>query len=234
MDRVHRQELKHDKFVEQVGSTVEYAAGHKDQLWKWGAVALAILLLAGGAYWYTTYAAAQRDEDLRGALRIQEANVGPNSTEFVVSFPTQAEKEQATIKAFNDLAAKYPGKREGVISEYYLGVTYADQGNVLEAEKHFKLAADSGQTEYATQAKLSLADLYASSGKGGEAEKLLRSIIDNPSILVSKEQATINLGRLLGPTKPAEARKLLEPLRSERGPVSRAALSALAEIPAAR
>ncbi len=234
MDRVHRHELKHDKFVDQVGHSVEYAAEHKEQFWKWGAVALAVLLVAVGAYWYNSYAAGKRDDDLRAALRIQEANVGPATSEYVLSYGTQAEKETAIIKAFNDLASRFPGKREGAIAEHYLGVTYADKGNTLEAEKHFKIAAESGQKDYAAQAKLSLADLYASSGKLGEAEKLLRSLIADPTVLVSKEQATINLGRLLGPTKPAEARKLLEPLRSERGPVSRAALSALTEIPAAR
>ena len=32
MDRAHRHDLKHDRFVEQVGHTVEYAAEHKQPL----------------------------------------------------------------------------------------------------------------------------------------------------------------------------------------------------------
>ncbi len=65
-----------------------------------------------------------------------------------------------------------------------------------------------------------------------DAEKLLRSLIDDPTILVSKEQATIALAKVLAKKNPAEARKLLEPLRAERGPVSRAALTALGEMSA--
>ena len=56
--------------------------------------------------------------------------------------------------------------------------------------------------------------------------------MDHPTILVSKEQATIALGKLLLRTKPEEGRKLLEPLRTQAGAVSRAAISALSEAPA--
>ena len=42
---------------------------------------------------------------------------------------------------------------------------------------------------------------------------MLRDLIAHPTIFVSKEQATITLARYLAPKKPAEARKLLDPLR---------------------
>jgi hypothetical protein len=48
---------------------------------------------------------------------------------------------------------------------------------------------------------------------------------------VSKEQAIIALAKLKAKDNPAEARKLLEPLRAEkRSAVSRAAITALNEI----
>jgi predicted negative regulator of RcsB-dependent stress response len=103
-----------------------------------------------------------------------------------------------------------------------------------DAEKHLKIVADSGKDAFASQAKLSLSHVYAATGRQGEAEKLLRSIMDDPTVLVSKEEATITLARLLAKSNPVEARKLLEPLRAERGPVSRAAITLLGEIPAAR
>jgi DNA-directed RNA polymerase subunit F len=67
-------------------------------------------------------------------------------------------------------------------------------------------------------------------GNTGEAEKILRDLMAHPTIMVSKEQATIELARTLSRTKPDEARKLLEPLRTERSAVSRMALTAYAEI----
>lgn len=230
MDRAHRRDLKHDKFVEQVGHSVEYAVDHKSQVIKYGVAVFAVLVLALGWYFYSNHQKSARQQALRDAMRVQEAQVGPGGSEFVISFPTQAEKEKAVDKAFTEVANKYSGSAEGAIAQYFLGVAAADRGKLAEAEKYFKAVADSAGEPYSSQAKLSLAQIYEGTGRIADAEKLLRSMIDRPTILVSKEQATISLGRLLSKSKPAEARKLLEPLRTERGPVSRAALSALGEM----
>jgi TolA-binding protein len=230
VDRAHRRELKHDKFVEQVGQSVEYAAEHKSQVLTIGAAVLGVLVLGLIWYFYSNSQAAARQQALREAMRIQEAQIGPGGSEYVVSFPTQAEKDAAVVKAFTEMSNKYSGSDEGAIAQYFLGVAAADQGKLAEAEKHFKAAVDSADDVYASQAKLSLAQVYEATGRVSEAEKLLRSMISDPTILVSKEQATVALARTIAKTNPAEARKLLEPLRQERGPVSRAALSALGEI----
>ena len=232
MDRAHRQELKHDKFVEQVGHTVEYATEHKKQITRWTTIGLVALLVAVAAYYYTGHQAAARQEALAAALRVQEAQVGQAQNAFLTSFPTQAEKDKAVEKAWNDLANRYSGSAEAMVAHHYLGVNAADKGNLPEAEKHFKQVADSGKDSYAALSKMSLADIYAGTNRVSEAEKMLRSIIDEPTPTVSKEQATIALARLIASTRPADARKLLEPLRTERGAVSRAALNALGEIPA--
>jgi predicted negative regulator of RcsB-dependent stress response len=230
VDRAHRRELKHDKFVEQVGHSVEYATEHKDQLLKVGGAALVVVVALAGWYFYSNYQKGVRQQALREAMRIQGAQIGPQQNEFVVMFPTQAEKDKAVEKAFSDIAGKYSGSEEGAMAKYFLGIAAADKGKLADAEKHFKVVADSAKDVYSSQAKLSLAQIYEATGRTADAEKILRSVIDDPTILVSKEQATIALARVLAKSKPADARKLLEPLRSERGPVSRAALSALGEM----
>lgn len=232
MDSAHRKELKHDKFVEQVGHSVEYAAEHRDQMMKWGGAALALLLVGVGSYWYFSYQHRVRQEALHSAMQTFEAGVGAGGNEFLKSFPTQEEKDKAVVKDLSEVANKYSGKEEGRIAQYFLGLYHADKGNLAEAEKQLKPVAESGKDAYASQAKLSLAQIYDSMGRPADAEKLLRSVIDDPTILVSKEQATIALAKILAKKNPAEARKLLEPLRAERGPVSRAALTALGEMSA--
>jgi len=74
--------------------------------------------------------------------------------------------------------------------------------------------------------------LYSVVRAGVFVHVAMGTLIDDPTILVSKEQATIALAKVLAKKNPAEARKLLEPLRAERGPVSRAALTALGEMSA--
>lgn len=231
MDKVHRHNLKHDKFVEQVGHTVEYATDHRSQVIKWGGIGLAAIVIGVGGYVFFGHQATVRAEDLSAALRVQDAQIGPaNASEFVLSFPTPAEKTAAVSKALTSVMEKYPSKREGLIARFYLGVLYADQGKLLEAENFWKPITEAGDADYASQAKLSLAQLYETQGRGADAEKLLRSIVDHPTIMVSKEQATIALAHALARTKPEEARKLLEPLRTERSAVSRMAITALGEL----
>ena len=80
--------------------------------------------------------------------------------------------------------------------------------------------------------RLSLAQVYASEGKMADAEKVLRDAIANPSLTVSKEHATIVLGELLAQNNPAEAHKLIDPLRTSlRGAISRTAITDSANLP---
>ena len=59
-----------------------------------------------------------------------------------------------------------------------------------------------------------------------DGENLIQSVIDHPTVLVSKETATLALADLLRTTDLQRAKKLVEPLRtSTRGAVSRAAIT---------
>lgn len=231
MDKLTRKELKTDKFAVEVTHSVEYVQEHRQQMIRYGAMALGALILILGIYGVVTYRKTQRQTALREALRIQEAAVGPNQPESWLSFPDEAAKDKALEKALRDVATKYDGTEEGAVAHYYLGTFNADKGNVAEAEKQFKSVADSGNKNYASLAKLALADIYKSEGKQGDGEKLLRSVIDNPTMFVSKDMATIALAKYMMSYNPAEAKKLLEPLRGETRPaISTLALRTLGEI----
>lgn len=230
MDKVERHKLKRDKFVEQVGHGVEYAAQHKSQFVKIGGAALALVVIGLGWYIYSGYAASQRQTELAEAMRTYNGVVGDAGSNQVKAFKSAAEKEQATIKVLSDLSNRYGNKDEGLIARFYLGIVYSDQGKYADAEKEWKYIADKGDKNYSSQAKFSLAQLYAATGRNAEAEKLLRDLMNNPTLLVSKEQAQIELGHVLAKSNPAEARKILESLRTERSVVSRMAINALSEL----
>jgi predicted negative regulator of RcsB-dependent stress response len=232
VDRVHRRDLKHDKFVQQVGHSVEYASEHRQQVFKYGAIGLAAIVVVVVGYMYFDHQQAVRAEALQQALRIQQGAIGDAPNEYVATFKTQAEKDAAAAKAFSDVGAKYSGSKEADIAHFYLGSMSVEQGKIREAEKEWKLVMDSGHKEYASQAKFSLAQLYATENRTTEAEKLLRDLMANPTIMVSKEQATIELAHVLAKTRPDEARKLLDPLKTSRSAISRTAITALSEIPA--
>lgn len=232
MDRLTRKELKKDVFAQEVGHTVEYVAEHRKQFIRFGSIALVVLVLLAGYFYYSKRQHALRQRELAAATRIQDAGVGPpTGRESILTFPTVEEKNKAAIKAFTELASRHSGTEEGAIAQYYLGTVAADQGRLDDAAKWLKSAADSGSAEYASLANLSLAQVYHLQGKTAEAEKLLRALMAKPTIFVSKEQAIIMLARLLASSRPDEARKLLEPLRTQPGAVSRVALTILGELP---
>src|SRR4051812_40456882 len=174
---------------------MEYATEHRSQVLKYGGIALGVIVLAFAIYFYRSSQASARDEALREALRTQQAQIGPGDSEYVKTFPTQAEKDKAVEKAFNDVANKYSGSTEAAVANFYLGTMYADSGKTAEAEKEWRKVIDSGDKLLASQAKFSLAQLYAGQGKTADAEKLYRDLMSNPSLMVSKEQATISLAR---------------------------------------
>ena len=231
MDRRTRKGLKTDKFAQNVTHGFEFLTDHGAEAKRYSAIAVVVIALAAGIYFYNRHQATAREEALAHALRLDDATVGANVQPANLHFNTQEEKDKALSTALTDVTAKYHGSAEGAIAGIYLASNVADKGNLTEAEKRYKDVMDSAPKDYAALARLSLAQVYEGENKPAEAEKLLREAVAHPTATVSKESATIELAKLISKTKPAEARKLLEPLRTERASVSRAAVAALGEIP---
>jgi hypothetical protein len=229
--RITRKELKTDKFALEVGHTFDFFEEHRTEIVRYAIAAIAAAAIVALIFVYRAHQQTARQETLGKALAVQDAPVGPGGPPGALSFPTQEAKDKEEVKQFSELAAKYSGSDEGYIAEYYLGCMAAGQGNLPEAEKRLSSVADSGGKRYASLAKLPLGQIYFAEGKNDLGEKTLRSLMDNPTVFVSKDQAAIVLAKMLAHTKPAEARKLLDPLRAKPGPVSQTAIQAYAELP---
>ena len=232
MARITRKELKTDKFALEVEHTAEFFEEHRTEIIRYGAAGLAVLMLIFGYIWYSHRQQATREQALSKAIQVQEAPVGGVSGNGGLTFPTQEAKDQEATKAFAELKNKYPGSTEGEIAQYYLGSILSDEGKSAEAEKSFQEVAQKGNEKFAALAKLSLAQIYFADGRAAQGESTLRDLMAHPTIFVSKEQAQITLARYLMATNPAEARKLLEPLRTSGGAVGQVALTLYGELPA--
>jgi predicted negative regulator of RcsB-dependent stress response len=229
--KLTRKEMKSDKFALEVQHSVEFVSGHRQQMIQWGAPALALVLLVAGVFYYRNYQHAARQEALHEAMRVQNAAVGQPQGQFVLTFSSADVRKAAVSKSWRELAAKYPGTDEGRIAEFFLGTNAADDGNLPDAEKHFKASIDSGKGPYASLGKLALAQVYGAEGRVKEGTDLIQSLIDHPTVLISKETATLALVDLLKKSDPQRARKMVEPLRtSTRSAVSRAAITLDAEL----
>lgn len=231
MDRQTRKDLKTDKFAEEVFDVFDWASAHKAEVMRYGAFLIALVLIAVGMMYYNRSQAAVREEALAKALRVDDATTGPTIQPTNLHFDTDAEKAKAKMQAFTDLSAKYNGTQEGAIADMYLASYAIDEGKLDEAEKRYKRVVDDGPKAYASLARLALAQVYVSEGKIADAEKVLRQAVANPTPTVSKEHASLVLGELLVQSNPAEARKLLDPLRtSKRGVISRTAITDIGNL----
>jgi len=232
VDRQTRKDLKTDKFAEDVFDVFEWASVHKAEVVRYGALLLAVVVIVVGVVYYNRSQAVTREEALAKALRVDDATTAEVVQPANMHFDTEAEKDKAKMQAFTDISAKYNGSQEAAVADMYLGSYAVDAGNLAEAEKRYRKVVDDGPKAYAGLARLSLAQVYASEGKAADAEKVLRDAIANPSLTVSKEHATIVLGELLAQNNPAEAHKLIDPLRTSlRGAISRTAITDSANLP---
>jgi predicted negative regulator of RcsB-dependent stress response len=230
--RQTRKDLKTDKFAQELGQTVDFISHHRSESLRYGAIALALLVIVGGIYIYTRHQTTVRQEALAEAMKLNTAVVSPTPQPPNLIFATQAELDKAWTKAFTDLATNFHGSEEGSIAQIYLAAKQSDKGNLAEAEKMYKDVMDSGPKEYSAWARISLAQVYASENKMTDARALLDYLIAHPTDTISKEQATIELAEILAKSNPAEARKLIEPLRTfPRTAVSRAAIDVYGRLP---
>src|SRR5690242_14949010 len=91
VDRLTRKDLKTDKFALEVGNTWEFLTEHRDQALRYGIVAVAIIIAAGGYYFYSKYRAGAREVALEQALRVDDATVGAQPQPPLMNFPTAEE-----------------------------------------------------------------------------------------------------------------------------------------------
>ncbi len=233
MKRQTRKQLKTDKFAQDVGLTFSFLNEHRTETIRYGLIGLAVVILGVGYYFYSRRQAAVREDAMTAAMKIDEAVIAPNPTPTNLNFATQADKDKARTQAFSDLATKYHGTPEGAVGGIFIAAEKADKGDLTGAEKIYKDVMDSAPEEYAAEARVSLAHVYAAEGKTQEAERLMRYLIDHPTALISKEEATLELGDILAKSNPAEALKLIEPLRNSRTAISKVALAEVGRINAA-
>lgn len=229
MDRHTRKELKTDKFALETRHTLEYISDHRTQVKRYAIIGLVVILVAAGIFFYMRRQSDIRAEALAQALKIDDATVGTTVQPGTLNYPALEDKIKAKTAAFTKVAADYPGSAEGSVAEIYLAADLADKGDIAGAEKKYRLVMEKGPASYAAIARLAVADALIAQGKNDEAKKVLQEAVAKPSVTVSPEQATVLLAQLVGKTDPCEARRLLEPLRSNRSVISRAAVQTLGE-----
>ena len=230
-DHLTRKELTQDNVALKVGETFSFLTTHRQQTIRIAGGILAVAVIVWAGFYYTGYKQGVRQQALADAIQMQSAPVGAPPPNGGMNFPTEAAKKDAIVKAYSKLTTEFGGSVEGYIAEYTLGTMDAEAGKYPDARTKFQDVADHAETNYASLAKLGLAQLDFAENKVSDARTILKDLIDHPTDLVSKNQATFTLARGLVSTQPAEARKLLLPLASAGGEGGQAAVAAMQDLP---
>lgn len=220
MARLHRQELKHDEFVDTFDELLLYVEEHG---WLLLTLVLAVVLAGGtlgGFYWYSLRQERQATTALGAALLTYEAPVqtglpplpgeGPQKT-----FPSESAKLQAAEKEFAAVRQNFPRTRAALLSKHYEALCKFENGETQAALAALEELSRAPDRNVAALAQHRLAGFYESQGRRADAEKLYRQLAEHPTITVPRATAMLALANLLAASNPLEARQLLEQVRVE-------------------
>jgi predicted negative regulator of RcsB-dependent stress response len=218
-----RHNLKHDRFAETItgtaADTFSWASEHVRNLVIYIVVALVVIGgVLGGWYWYQN-TQNKANEALGHAIEVYQRPLRPAGTPpmpGIESFSSPSERADAARREFGDIASKYSHTGAGHIAQYFLGLTFRDEGKYSEAETALKKSADSGDKDIEALSKYALAQLYQSTNRQADAIKTLKDLADHPTNSVTKFTAQADLADLYVDThQPAEAAKIYNQIKSE-------------------
>jgi hypothetical protein len=174
MKATERHQLKQNEFAITTGKVVEGFQQHRTQVGVIAVAVVAILLVAGGFFYWRKVQSDRAGAALGIAMATAESPVSPapslpGVTQTAGTFPTERERSDAAIKAFADVSTNYAGTDAGTAAGYHLAVELLKAGRTDEAEQAFKKVADAGSTLYAPVARLGMAEAQTAAGKHDQA-----------------------------------------------------------------
>ena len=168
MDRQHRRDLKHDKFVDEVGALTGRARANQRTLITIAVAAVAIAALIYGFFFYRSnqerkaqVALAEAIDTIESPLIVETA---PNKD---AKFKTEAERSAAAEKQFKDIQATYSGSDASDVANLYLARISSSRGDLAGARKQLQEFIDDHPDHLLVgSARYSLYALRIDSGEG--------------------------------------------------------------------
>jgi TolA-binding protein len=138
MHRQHRRELKHDKFVDELGTLSSRARENQRVLITITAVAVAAALIAYGVYFYRANREQHGQEALATAIATMDSPLLPppgGQVQPGAKYKTEQERTNAAEKQFKDVDGKYSGTSAADVAGLYLARIDASRGDNATATK---------------------------------------------------------------------------------------------------
>jgi outer membrane protein assembly factor BamD (BamD/ComL family) len=199
MDRQHRHDLKHDKFVDEIGALSVRARANQRLLMAIAGAVLAIAIIAFGLYFYRANREENAQQALSSAIEVNEAAIGETRPEGYTGphFKTEAERNTAAEKAFNDVRAKFSGTDAADVAGLYVARAAVAKGDVKTARTLLEeFVGDHGDNILVGTARFSLYQLRIENGEAAKVAQELEAevaktepVLPGDSLLVLLAQA---------------------------------------------
>lgn len=141
MDRQHRHDLKHDKFVDEMGALSAKARDNQRILIAIGSAIVVAAIVSYGIYFFRSNREANAQQALATAIETYDAEVGEAPPEPqpgqpaqpAPKFKTEEERNAVAEKQFKEIRAKHSGTDSADIAALYLAQMARDRGDTKTA-----------------------------------------------------------------------------------------------------
>jgi tetratricopeptide (TPR) repeat protein len=217
VDQQTKQALKHDQFIDTTQHGIEWASENRHTVIMAASVVIALFVIAIGSF--VIYNNRSEAASVAFGAAMQEyqtplAAPGQPVPPGVKTYPTVAERAKAANQLFLAAADKYSMVPDGKTARYFGGLTYIETGNNAAAESTLKQVASGWNSELASLAKLSLANLYRQTGRDSQAIDLYNELTAKPTTSVPTGLAQLQLAEMYeNHGKPEAAKKIYAKLK---------------------
>jgi TolA-binding protein len=143
MDRQHRRDLKHDRFVDEVGSLTTKARANQRLLLAITVGIVGIALLGYGFYFYRSNHEAKAQEALSIAIdSIDSPLIQPGTPNPAAKYKTEDERLSRSEALFRDVQKKYSASDAADVANLYLARIAAAKNDVAGAKKMLQAFID--------------------------------------------------------------------------------------------
>lgn len=181
MDRQHRHDLKHDRFVDNVGALSVRARDNQRMLLILSVTVVAVAAIVFGIYFFLSNREKNAQEALATAIETAEASVGATKPEGSTGphFKTEAERGTAAEKLFKDVQGKFSGTDAADVAGLYIARMAAARGDVKTARTQLEeFVDDHGDNILVGTARFSLYQLRIENGEAAQVATELNAELD--------------------------------------------------------
>jgi TolA-binding protein len=182
MKAQERHHLKQNEVAQTAARIVDTFAANRDRILMISVVVLLVVAIGGGYFYWR-----KRTNDKAGAMLgiamavtqspIVPAPTVPGATQAPNTYPSDRARQEAALKAFQEVGATYSSTDAGLAAQYHAAGALLSLGRLAEAEKAFAdVAARTGSSVYVPMARLGRAEAQVGQTKYDDAIKTLTDL----------------------------------------------------------